>query len=133
MTIYIEQEDGSLIDEDNRTIPNSTDNRHYRQALQEVIDTVSTITPYAGSQDEIDAAILAKQSGVSQEFQDRHAIDLRTANINKAYYLPSVDPAAVKMDADIAVADVAIIFLGALGDLPTINAYNVAVDPSWTP
>ena len=133
MTVYIEQEGGSIQDEDGRSIPNDTANRHYAQALQEVIEMVSTITPYAGSADELDDAIAAKQQEVSAEFQDRHTIEVRTANINAAYYLPSPAPAALKMDADIGQADVAIIFIGALGDLATVQAYDASVDPSWTP
>ena len=130
--IYVEQENGYLVDEDGRTIPNSTSNRHWNQAQQEVIDLVSTITPYAGSTAELDAAIADVQGQIAAEFQSRHTIDLRTANINAVYYQPSPDPAAVKMNTDIGVADVAIVFVSALGDVATVNAYDAAVDPSWT-
>jgi hypothetical protein len=46
MSIYLETKDGSLY-LDGMTIPNTESNRHYRKALQEVHDGVSTITPYS--------------------------------------------------------------------------------------
>ena len=129
--IYVEQENGYLVDEDGRTIPNSTSNRHWNQAQQEVIDMVSTITPYAGSDAELEKAVADKQAEVKAEFTSRHGIDLLTANYNKVYYQLTANPAAVKMDADIGAADVAIVFVGALLDLSSIDGFDVMVDVNW--
>lgn len=134
MIVYTELENGYL-SEGGRTIPNSTENRDYVTALQQVADAEATITPYAGSASELADAIVAKVGEIQQEFVTRHGIDIATANALVSFFDPLDPPTAAStaFHADVGIADVAIVFVEALLNVATVNAYDAAVDPGWTP
>ena len=133
MIVYTELENGYL-SEGGRTIPNDPANRDYATALQQVIDLEATITPYAGSPEELADAIAEKVQEIKQEFFTRHGMQIDLANQIVAYFDPLDPPtaASTKFHADIGIADVAIVFVSALLVLATVQAYDASTDPGWT-
>ena len=91
MSIYLETENGSLY-LDGMTIPNTESNRHYRKALQEVQDGVSTITPYSApvptNAEKISAMTAVVQGVLNSEAQALGYDDIFTA----VSYATSSDP-----------------------------------------
>ena len=134
MPTYIEQENGYLT-EGGRTIPNDPANRDYAQALQEVADTLSTITPYAGSALELATVIGEKVTELKQEFFNRHGVSIADALALAAFFNPLNPPTAAStaFHADIAIAQAAEATIQGLANEPAVTAYNVVTDPGWTP
>jgi hypothetical protein len=136
--IYTETQGGSFTSEDGMSIPNEPANRHYQQMQAEVLAGESTITPYAGSQEELDAAVTAKQQEVSQEFSSisraqGYAVGLDEMTVYGQIIDDMSTPRAelVKLKANADMAAIAIVFIDALGSLAAVNAYDAVADPGW--
>ena len=114
----------------NMNVPSDPRNKDY-VSVQIWIGEGNTPEPEFTQQEEVDNAILGKQQEVSTQFETLEGGDLFSANANLENYL---DPALIftpKYLANVAAADVAIIFIGALDDVTAIHAYNAVTDPNW--
>lgn len=134
MTVYTELENGSVTD-GTLFIPNDPLNRDWQRVQQEVLDAVSTITPYAGSAEELAAAISEKVNELRDYFYGLYGMTLENALAMSAYFDPLDPPSPIsaKFHADIAIAEAARLTIEALLDVPSVDAYDVSTDPSWTP
>lgn len=91
MAVYVEQENGYLVT-GNMTIPNDKANRHYRQVLEDVKGSLSTITPY-----DVEAGLILKQEAEQLVWA---ANELRLADIELNKILDN-DPKAVGTEAEL--------------------------------
>ena len=134
MTVYTELENGSVTD-GTLFIPNDPLNRDWQRVQQEVLDAVSTITPYAGSPEELAAAISVKVAELREYFLGLYGLSIETALAISAYFDPLDPPSPVstKFHADIVIAEAARLTIEALLDVPSVDAYDVTTNPGWTP
>ena len=139
MDIYVEQESGSYTFE-GMSIPNDPANRHYQelQAKLNANPVEATITPWAGSPEELEAAKTEVQNAITQEFSNVSLQQGFITTVSEMTVFSSIidgltAPAAdlLKLQANAQVAAVAVVVVDAYGTVGQVNAYDPVTDPGW--
>ena len=134
MSIYAEREDGSLSIGD-MSIPAITANRHYRQALEEVKEGDSEITPYVKSLSEIRSDSIAniKAEGLKRIQSKVDAIDsISMAKLIYKHMWPQPNPSNALLAGE-AIYDYAAGKIDQARDATQeqLESYDPATDQNW--
>lgn len=112
-------------------IPDDMGNRH-RARMQAEIDALeATLIPYTGSPQELIDAINVKIVELQNEFQTRTGFSFNQAAALSAVFELNASQEATDFTTNLNAYAVASIFIAALLDVATVNAYNVQTDPAW--
>ena len=111
-------------------------NTWHNAVIQEWLAVPNTINPYPNA---LADAKAFKQNEIKQEFYNRSSADgipmtLDDAIAGQAVFAPvsPATPESTRFYANIGAASAAIVFVDALIDAPTVNAYDPVNDPSWS-
>ena len=129
MIEYLESEDLQSVTGDGKTVP-KVDGGYWEVVQKQVIDGDAFITPFIGSDSELAQAIALKQAEIAQHFKWLHGYQL--VNVNAVISAPqpalTFNPNTI---TNAGIADVEIIFVGALLNKASVDAYDVINDPNW--